>query len=100
MKSHASQAELIAQKVESKLQSSSGIEASVSKALGELKSSLKELQSNAVANGLSDADKSFLKELSNETRDAITDMRLEVLTASDKSEFEFQGMEIFLKKLF
>lgn len=95
MKSHASQAELIAQKVESKLQSSSGIEASVSKALSELKSSLKELQSNAVANGLSDADKSFLKELSNETRDAITDMRLEVLTASDKSEFEFQGVEFF-----
>jgi hypothetical protein len=44
------------------------------------------LQSNAVASGLSDADKLFLKELSNETRDAITDMRLEVLTASDKSE--------------
>lgn len=35
--------------------------------------------------GLTDADKTFLKELSNDTRDAIQDMRLEVLTASDKS---------------
>lgn len=77
---------MIAQKVETKLQGASGIEEKVSKALDELKSSLKELKSNAVESGLSDADKSFLKELSNETRDAIMDMRLEVLTASDKSE--------------
>lgn len=99
IKSHAAQADFIAQKLESKLQGSSGIEATVSKALNELKSSLKELHSNSVSGGLSDADKSFLKEISNETRDAITDMRLEVLTASDKSELRFKGWKIGIFKL-
>jgi hypothetical protein len=37
-------------------------------------------------NGLSESDRHFLIELTNDTRDAIQDMRLEVLTASDKSK--------------
>lgn len=61
---------------------------------------MKDLKSNGVGgSGLSDADKSFLKELTNETRDAITDMRIEVLTASDKSEFAMDGNLNFLNEI-
>jgi hypothetical protein len=65
----------------------------VSGALTELKTDLKELLSKGVKSsavtvgaGLSDSDRNFLKELNNDTKDAIQDMRLEVLTASDKSK--------------
>lgn len=89
LKGRANQAELIAQKLESKLKGSSELEGKITTTLAELKASLKELKVEGVSSsgsGLSDKDKNFLKELSNDTRDAIMDMRLEVLTASDKSE--------------
>lgn len=63
---------------------------SIAESLNEIKSDIK---SSGISHhgagggsGLSEHDRSFLKELTNETRDAIQDMRLEVLTASDKSE--------------
>ncbi len=58
---------------------------------------MKELKSSGIGSGLSEADRNLLKELNNETRDAITDMRLEVLTASDKSEL---NMNFVFKILF
>lgn len=95
MKGRASQAELIAQKLESKLQGSSEVDEKITGTLNELKKSLNELKSNGIGsgsnNGLSDSDKTFLKELTNDTRDAISDMRLEVLTASDKSEWWWEN---------
>lgn len=60
-------------------------------ALGQLKTDLKDLlQMSGSTGGLTEADRTFLKELSNETKDAIQDMRLEVLTASDKSKLRFR----------
>lgn len=41
---------------------------------------------SSIGSGLSESDRHFLIELTNDTRDAIQDMRLEVLTASDKSK--------------
>lgn len=62
----------------------------IAASLNEIKSDLKSGGSGASVgsggSGLTEYDRSFLKELTNETRDAIQDMRLEVLTASDKSE--------------
>jgi hypothetical protein len=64
--------------------------------LTQLKTDIKELLNKGVKSsggsggggaGLTESDRHFLKELSNDTRDAIQDMRLEVLTASDKSEY-------------
>lgn len=64
----------------------------LSGALGQLKTDLKDLlQKGGSSGGLTEADRTFLKELSNETKDAIQDMRLEVLTASDKSKLRFCG---------
>lgn len=74
-------------------------EKQVSGSLNQLKADLKNLlekgvkSSGAGGAGLSDADKAFLKDLSNDTIDAIQDMRLEVLTASDKSEFDLLNDE-------
>lgn len=68
----------------------------MSGSLNQLKTDLKSLLEKGVkasgggGGGLSDADRAFLKDLSNDTIDAIQDMRLEVLTASDKSEFRLQ----------
>lgn len=73
------------------MKGSSELEGKITNTLAELKASLKELKTEGLSSsggssGLSEKDKNFLKELSNDTRDAITDMRLEVLTASDKSK--------------
>lgn len=79
---------------------SKDFESQVSGSLTQLKTDLKELLTKGVKSsdvsstsivsgaGLSEADRTFLKELSNDTRDAIQDMRLEVLTASDKSKLK------------
>lgn len=104
VKDRTNQADQFAKKLEEKLKSfdvgkSSGFETQVSDSLTQLKSDLKELLSkglktsgasvsNSNGGGLSEADRNFLKELSNDTRDAIQDMRLEVLTASDKSKLQ------------
>lgn len=102
MKDRANQADEFAKKLEEKLKNYSpgksiDFESQVSGSLTQLKTDMKELLNKGVkayagsggvvaSAGLSEADKSFLKELSNDTRDVIQDMRLEVLTASDKSE--------------
>jgi hypothetical protein len=54
--------------------------------LSELKLGIKELRT-AAPTGFTDSDKTFLKELTSDTKDSIQDMRLEVLTASDKSKY-------------
>lgn len=97
VKDRTNQADVFAQKLEEKLLRISGskpdFEKQVSGSLNQLKADLKSLLDKGVRSsgvgggGLSDADKAFLKDLSNDTIDAIQDMRLEVLTASDKSEF-------------
>jgi hypothetical protein len=75
-----------------KMDKSPIIEAKITAAVTELKKSLKEMSEKEVkftgssSAGLTEADRTFLKELTNDTKDAIQDMRLEVLTASDKSE--------------
>ena len=101
VKDRANQADEFAKKLEEKLKNysvgkSADFESQVSGSLTQLKTDIKELLNKGVkahagssviaGAGLSEADKSFLKELSNDTRDAIQDMRLEVLTASDKSK--------------
>lgn len=83
----ANQADIIAAKIEAKLLGMG--KSSDDGSLSQLKTELKELLEKNVG-GFSDADKTFLRELSNDTKDAIQDMRLEVLTASDKSESGFQ----------
>lgn len=98
----SNQAEVIAKKLEEKLTSLSGgksseLEAQVAGSLKQLKSDLKELlETGGKSGGLSEADRTFLKELSNDTKDAIQDMRLEVLTASDKSKFPESSASSFL----
>lgn len=98
VKGHSTQTDLIAKKLEEKLShfsssaSSTELDTKLSGSLQQLKTDLKELLGNSSrsgAGGLSEGDRAFLKELTNETKDAIQDMRLEVLTASDKSKFEF-----------
>lgn len=100
MKDRTKQADVFAQKLEEKLLRISGskpeFEKQVSASLTQLKTDLKNLMDKGVkasavsgGAGLSAADKAFLKDLSNDTIDAIQDMRLEVLTASDKSKFFF-----------
>lgn len=76
-------------------QKNSDFEGKITSTLSDLKVGIKELKTRnpeltnvkAASSGLTDADKNFLKELSAETKDTIQDMRLEVLTASDKSKF-------------
>jgi hypothetical protein len=114
-KSSTNQADQFAKKLEDKLKTfgagkSADFETKISGSLNELKTDLKELLSKGVksqgssgvvvGSGLTDADKYFLKELSNDTRDAIQDMRLEVLTASDKSKLNISfKMKNFCFKL-
>lgn len=103
VKDRTNQADQFAKKLEEKLKTfgagkSAEFETQVSGSLTQLKTDLKELLSKGVktssgqininGGGLSEADRNFLKELSNDTRDAIQDMRLEVLTASDKSKMQ------------
>lgn len=98
VKDRTNQASVFAQKLEEKLTKvagkSSEFESQVSGSLSQMKIDLKDILSNGVksssgggAAGLSEADREFLRDLSNDTIDAIQDMRLEVLTASDKSKF-------------
>lgn len=84
VKDRTNQADVFAQKLEEKLTQFNGAKSTDVGSLGSFKTELTELlQKNSV--GLTEADRAFLRELSNDTRDAIQDMRLEVLTASDKS---------------
>lgn len=98
VKDRTNQADVFAGKLEAKLANftkSSEFEAKITRSLDELKTDIKALLSKgpmssaSTASGLSEADRTFLKELTNDTKDAIEDMRLEVLTASDKSKFDF-----------
>lgn len=89
----SNQADVIVKKLEEKLSSMAGgksseLDSQVAVSLKQLKTDLKDLlEKGGKSGGLSEADRSFLRELSNDTKDAIQDMRLEVLTASDKSKF-------------
>jgi hypothetical protein len=83
VKSKDTQSDLIAKLLETKTDASD-----IEKKLSDALSNLKVSGSDNSGSGLSEADKNFLKELTNETKDAIQDMRLEVLTASDKSKHE------------
>ncbi|KAG5674912.1 hypothetical protein PVAND_004857 [Polypedilum vanderplanki] len=93
MKQKENQADLIAKKLEeklSKLSSNNGgseLETKIASTLSELKTGLKELSNggNGGTSGFTIADKQFLKELYNDTREAIQEVQLEVLIASDKS---------------
>lgn len=85
VKDRTNQADVFAKKLEEKLSQFTGSKSADAGGLGSLKSELKELLEKS-ASGLTEADRSFLRELSNDTKDAIQDMRLEVLTASDKSK--------------
>jgi hypothetical protein len=67
------------------------LEGKISTTLNELKTSLKEISNGAgsassSSSGFTTADKQFLKELYNDTREAIQEVQLEVLIASDKSK--------------
>ena len=100
VKDRTNQAEEFAKKLEEKLlkitaaAKPSEFEIAISGSLSELKTDVKEIltkgvkstSSSVTSGGLSETDRTFLKELTNDTRDAIQDMRLEVLTASDKSK--------------
>lgn len=105
VKDRTNQASVFAQKLEEKLTKvagkSSEFESQVSGSLSQMKIDLKDILSNGVksssgggAAGLSEADREFLRDLSNDTIDAIQDMRLEVLTASDKSKFRWHHSTI------
>ncbi|XP_070500518.1 putative leucine-rich repeat-containing protein DDB_G0290503 [Chironomus tepperi] len=90
LKTRTNQAEVIAKKLEDKLNQlvedgkNTEFENKITSTLGELKLGIKELRT-AAPTGFTESDKTLLKELSNEMKDSIQDMRLEVLTASDKS---------------
>lgn len=92
VKNRNNQAEVIAKKLEEKLNGlgdlgrNTEFETKIATALSEIKFGIKELRTSG-SSGLSEADKAFLKELTSDTKDSIQDMRLEVLTASDKSKF-------------
>lgn len=62
-----------------------GIEGNVNKLLKEGSS----VSVSGSSSGFSPADRNFITGLKNETLEALEDMRLEVLTASDKSKFIF-----------
>lgn len=107
VKGQSAQADLIAKKLEEKLSnvsssaSSSELEKQLTGSLKQLKTDLKELiVKSSGGGGLSEIDRTFLKELTNETRDVIQDMRLEVLTASDKSKFTTLSVNISQRKYF
>lgn len=90
MKDRSSQADVIAKKLEEKLSqlsTGSGASSDFTGSLNQLKTDLKELISkNGGSGGLSEDDRLFLKELTNETRVAIHEVKQEVLTASEKSK--------------
>lgn len=68
---------------------SSEFEEKVAESLQEIKEDVKELLVKVPPTpiaGFTKDDRLFLTELNNDTKDAIDDMRLEVLTASDKSK--------------
>jgi len=90
LKTRTNQAEIVAKKLEDKLTElvdagkNTEFENKITGTLSELKLGIKELRT-AAPTGFTDSDKTFLKELTSDTKDSIQDMRLEVLTASDKS---------------
>lgn len=93
MKERSNQADVIAKKLEEKLSHlSSGASATTdfTSSMNQLKTDLKELmtKSSGGAGGLSEGDRTFLKELSNETRTAIDEVKQEVLTATEKSKLK------------
>jgi len=102
LKNRINEADSIVQKLEEKLGQIVNGNAKSSEFEEKVKGSLKVIEgdvkvlltkapsvtSAASSAGLSEADRTFLKELTNETKDAIQDMRLEVLTASDKSKLQ------------
>lgn len=92
LKTRTNQAEIVAKKLEDKLNElvkagkNTEFENKITGTLSELKLGIKELRT-ATPTGFIESDKSLLKDLSNEIKDSIQDMRLEVLTASDKSKY-------------
>lgn len=94
----SNKADVIAQRLDELLKlsvKSSDLESQLSGSLKELNSLSEMLEKGArgSSGGLSEADRNFLRELTNDTKDAIQDMRLEVLTASDKSKISFRSLE-------
>jgi len=93
----ANKADVIAQRLDELLklsEKSSELESQLSGSLKELNnlSGMLEKGGSGSSGGLSEADRNFLRELTNDTKDAIQDMRLEVLTASDKSKIIFRSL--------